>query len=672
MTAAVTRFTLETTWKEPVGDSPRAYHLRLENVGNVPVTGFRLCISGPARLDPQVQVDGAQMTRRLSNFTELAAPAGYVLAPGAVWAVATHGLSYPLRHWSDGATSAYVVLADGTIIPVSARPTTKVGDNAPLLRGARRFVVPASVPATVAVVPWPESVDVQGARELPMGFAIRPDGDDASAAYQAFNALTTALFPVETIARTEAEGGAPVTCLTDTDLPREGYRLDFSPDAMTLHASTRTGFLYGLITLGQILRGARAYPDRFSLPLSGTITDAPCMAWRGCHLDVARQFYSSDEVSQLLRILAWNKLNIFHWHLSDDEAWRVEIDAYPALTEIGAWRGHGLPVPPLLGSGAGRTGGYYTKDAIRKIVALADGLGIAVVPEIDIPGHCFAMIAAIPELRDPDEGGEYGSVQGFPNNCLNPARAETYPILETILDEIIALFPSKMLHVGADEVPLAAWSGSPLALSRLRQLGGDALAARHGSLRDTVGNHGGADAIEGSATAILQAEFLGRVQAFLASRGCVTGGWEEAAHGNVIDKAQSYLVGWRDVAVSGKLASEGYKIVVSPGQAYYLDMSQSTAWSEPGAGWAGWSGPEETYAFDPVGGWSADQLQRFMGVQACIWSEPMTDRAVLDRLVFPRLSAIAETAWTAPDRKSWHRFSALSSLMPILYGHWEA
>lgn len=673
MTAAPSpRFRLETLWTAPEGGAPLAYVLRLANTGTVPVTGFRLSVSGPARLDPTVRVAGAEMTRRLSNYTELAAPAGYVLAPGATWEIATTGLSYPLRHWSDGATGAYVTLPDGTVIPVAAEPTRKAGHNGANLRGARRFPVPARVPAPHSIIPWPAEVRTLGARALSPGFDVDTEAGPAREAWAAFATLTRALFPAEALARPLAEGGERVTCLTDPALPPEGYALAFNDAGIGLSAATRTGFLYGLITLGQMLRGARAFPDRFTLPLSGTISDRPRMGWRGSHIDVARQFYTSEEIARLVAIMAWNKLNVLHWHLSDDEAWRVEIDAYPALTQIGAWRGHGLPIPPLLGSGAARTGGYYTKAAIRDLVALADSLAIRVVPEIDIPGHCFAMLAAIPDLRDPGETGEYTSVQGFPNNCLNPARPETYPILETILDEIIALFPARIVHVGADEVPLAAWSGSPLALERLRRIGGAALADRHAALTNTTGNHGGADAIEGSATARLQAEFLARVQAFLASRGCVTGGWEEAAHGDVIDKAQSYLVGWRDVAVSGKLASQGYDIVVSPGQAYYLDMSQAVDWSEPGAGWAGWSGPEETYAFDPVAGWTPAQMQRLMGVQACIWSEPMTDRAVFDRLVFPRLSAIAETGWTPAASKSWERFSATCGLMPILYGQWEA
>lgn len=663
-------FRLETEWTPAAAGRPLAYLLKLTNRSDTAVSGFRLAVSGPARIDPAARIEGGTLTARLSNHSEFAPPEGFVLAPGATWTLAVHGLSYPLRHWSDGANAAYVVFEDGSTAPVGVAATVSRGDNAPLKRGAVLYPVPATAPVSISVIPWPAEVNIGGRAPTPAGLALKADNGAAAAAAKSFAGLADALFPGDALVRSEAEGGLPVSFETDQGLGAEAYRIDFAPNGVVVRAGAEPGFLYGLITLGQILRGARRHPATFLFPASGSIADQPALRWRGSHLDVSRQFYSSGEVKAFLRILAWNKMNRFHWHLSDDEAWRVEIKAYPALTGIGAWRGHGLALPPLLGSGPQPTGGYYTQDAIRDIVAYATSLGITVVPEIDIPGHCYAMLQAIPELRDPGESGEYQSVQGFPNNCLNPAREETYRVLETIFDEMITLFPGRIIHIGADEVPLGAWSGSPLALARLEALAGKDAAAAHARRNNVVTNHDGADAIEGSGAAVLQAEFLARIQAFLASRGCVTGGWEEAAHGNVIDRAKVYLVGWRNHAISAALAGEGYDIVVSPGQAYYLDMSQSTEWSEPGAGWAGFSSPEKTYRFDPTGGWTEEQRKHFLGIQACIWSEPMSDRGIFDRLVFPRLSAIAESGWTRAEDKSWERFRAIAGLMPILYG-WQ-
>jgi hexosaminidase len=660
---------LETSWRPASDDHAPAYTLRLKNLSSQPLSRFKLCVSGPGRVDPSVQIDGGTVGERLSNFTEFLPPEDFVLATGETWTIAVHALSWPFRHWTDGARSAYVAFDDSSTVSLATTPTQLRGSNVAPKRGAEIYPVPHTPPAPVSVVPWPNHVSISGRRPVPAGLALSAASPKAKAAADAFTDLTEQLFAVEGIVRGASEGGLPVALRLTDGYAAEAYEMIFSPEGVTISGSTQTGLFHGLVTLGQIWRGARFFPHAYSFPTSGQIRDEPAMGWRGLHLDVARQFYGEAEIKKLLAILAWNKLNRFHWHLSDDEAWRVEIDAYPALTEIGAWRGHGLAVPPLLGTGPERSGGYYTKAAIRDIVAHGQKFGIEIVPEIDVPGHCFAMQKAIPELRDPHEIGSYYSVQGFPDNCINPAREQTYRVLETILLELIELFPFKTIHIGADEVPLGAWSGSPEALAKLREIGGEAMADGHAKRLNVITNTHGADDINGSGTAILQALFLERVQKFLAAQGCITGGWEEAAHGNVIDKSKSYLCGWRNVEVSAALAGEGYDMVVCPGQAYYLDMANSPDWDEPGACWAGWSAPEMTYNFDPTEGWSDAQKQKLHGIQACIWSEAMTDRAVFDRLVFPRLSAIAESAWTKPEDKSWDRFKAAAGLMPVLYDY---
>ncbi len=667
---ATPRLHLVTSWTPAAEGREAAYRIALSNAGEMPLRDFRLGINGPGRIDAHAEVEGGTLLERLSNHTLLAPPAGFVLEPGSTWELTVRKLSFPLRHWNDGANTAYVVRGDGGIVPVGIEPTELVGSNAPRLSGAMRFPMAATVPAPISVIPWPQRVAVSGAVPAPPGLALDPQGADAEAAADAFAALTADLFPVEGLVRPAAENGWPVRIASQPGMAIEGYAIAFASDGATVTATTRIGMLYGLITLGQILRGARRYPDRLVFPSGGRIEDEPGLRWRGTHLDVARQFYASAEVERLLKLIAWNKMNRFHWHLSDDEAWRVEIAAYPELTAIGAWRGYGKPLPPLLGSGPQPTGGYYSKAAIRRIVALGERLGIAIVPEIDMPGHCHAALQSLPWLRDPGEIGEYQSVQGFPNNCLNPAVERTYEFVETVVDEMLELFPAGIFHLGADEVPLAAWSGSPLALAMLEKLGGKALAERQRAQLNQIGHHDSADAIAGSATAVLQAEFIRRIHAHLRLKGAITGGWEEAAHGDVLDKASSYLVGWRNVEINAALAAAGYDIVVSPGQRYYLDMANSPSWAESGAGWAGWSGPEDTYAFEPREGMGAAQLKHLLGVQTCIWSESMTDRAIFDRLVFPRISAVAETGWTLPEHKSWPRFRAFAGLMPIMYGHW--
>jgi len=625
-------------------DGEARYRITLSNRGTTTLGGFRLGFSGPGRISAGSPVINGSFVTQLSNYTEIAPPPGFTLPPGADWHVEFESLDHPIRHWTDGATTGFLILADGTTRSLPTTPTRLYQLDTPPKRGTARYPVPATPPVPVSIIPWPQSVEVHGRRTAPFGLALSANGAaEAQAAIDGFASLTATLFPGEGLCRAAHEGGYAVELVSGPG-GREGYAIDFRPEGARITAETRTGFLYGLVTLGQMLRGARGKLLAFNFPTAGRIEDAPKYRWRGCHLDVARRFYSSDDVRRFVALLAWNKLNVLHWHLSDDEAWRVEIDAYPALVEKAAWNGYGLPIPPLLGSGPERTGGYYSKADIRDIVAFAGQVGVDVVPEIDVPGHCYALLQAIPQLRDPGENGLYHSIQSFPNNCLNPGVEATYGVVETIFSEMVDLFPSRYFHVGADEVPHDAWQTSPAA----RVLG-----ARLG--------------IEG--TSALQAHFLQRVQAFLSAKGKITGAWEEAALGGGIDKTHSYLVGWKDKAISRRLASEGYDVVVAPAQAYYLDMANGEAFYEPGAAWAGWSSPETTYAFEPSEGWSEAEKAHLMGIQGCIWSEPMTERAVFDRLVFPRLSAIAETAWST-DR-DFARFTALVGLIPNMYGNYE-
>jgi hexosaminidase len=623
------------------GEQP-SYQVSLTNKSGAPISGFTLGFSGPGCINRESPITGGTIVHQVSNWVEFAPARDFVLEAGLCWDVTIHKLDFLLKHWTDGAVAAMVVLADGSVHPVLTHSSASTANDRPLRRGVVDLPVPVPAPVSASIIPWPKTVTVSGRRTAPDGFAVIAADKIGQEAVASFTGLVDGLFPAEGLVRTRAEGGFPVKLELARGLGAEAYAIDFEPDAATIRASTRTGLVYGLVTLAQTARGARCHPTSFSFPTGGSIEDSPQMGWRGCHLDVSRRFYSSAEVAQFLRIMAWNKLNRFHFHLSDDEAWRVEIDAYPELTGKGAWRGYGMMVPPLLGSGPEPSGGFYTKAAIRGLIALGESLGVEIVPEIDVPGHCYAMLQAMPHLKDPGENGLYHSIQGFPNNCLNPAVAGVYPVIETIFAELCALFPSRYFHVGADEVPEDAWSSSPEAKALLNEL-------------------------EGNDAALLQAHFLGLIQEFLASKGKITGAWEEAAHGGGIAKAKCYLVGWRTPESSRKLAATGYDVVVSPGQAYYLDMANGETWDEPGANWAGWSSPEMTYAFAPGRGWSAAETERLMGIQACIWSEPMSDHGVFDRLVFPRLSAIAETGWTSPGQKSWERFSALSGLMPSLY-----
>jgi len=636
MTAPTTR--LDLAWWPKTADEPPRYVFTLVNHGAEPLAGFVLAWNGHCKIDPATPLENATLLRRISNYTEAAPPPGFVLPPGGTWRFTVRRLNVPLRHWTEAAQAAFLIAHDGSLRAVEVGLCTPAGTPGTPRLGLHLDFPDATPSDGLAIIPWPRHVDVSGTLTPPNGLAIDPTHPAATR----FAALCRRLFPTEPLLDPT---GLPVHHAA-ADLPPEAYRLRFAPTAVTLEAGSPSGHLYGLITLGQILRAARRAPTRCRFPAHGTIEDAPHHPWRGAHLDVARQFYPPAELADFLAILAWNKLNRFHLHLTDDEAWRLDIAAYPDLARLGAWRGHGLPVPPLLGSGTEPHGGAYGKNDLRALVALAHSLAIEIVPEIDVPGHSYAALAALPWLRDPGENGEYWSIQSFPNNSLNPAVPAMVPFVETVLAELLDIFPSPWIHIGADEVPDDAWATSPLARARLAALGGRGASA-------------------------LQADLLRHLQRLLRRAGRITTAWDEGANAGGIAPDGALLMAWQDATVGPRLAAAGYDVVVAPAQRYYLNMALAPDWWEPGASWAGHASTADTYAFDPAAGFAAADLPRLAGVQCCIWSEQLHDRRVFHRLVFPRLSAVAETGWTAPTRKSWPRFAAAARFMPALYGQPE-
>lgn len=267
---------------------------------------------------------------------------------------------------------------------------------------------------------------------------------------------------------------------------------------------------------------------------------------------------------------------------------------------------------PQLGDGAQTRSGHYTQEDARRIVAHAASLHIQVVPEIDIPAHSMATLFSLPELVDGQEAPDsYRSVQGYPNNALNPAVEFTYEFLGKVFDEMVTLFPGEYLHIGGDEVAQGSWLSSPLC---------KALMARE----------------KLAGTAELQSYFLKRIKAMLSERGRKLAGWNEVSHGGGVDRDGTLLMAWEKPAVGIELAQQGYDVVMTPGQAYYLDMAQAEAWAEPGAAWAGYAPPEHTYAYEAEGELPEALQEKMRGIQACIWTENFVSRAYFNRLVFPR------------------------------------
>ncbi|HEY8596137.1 MAG TPA: family 20 glycosylhydrolase [Devosiaceae bacterium] len=639
MTASLCR--LDNQWT-PDGDENGQLELTLTNLGGAALSGFRLVYTALTRNLDRSMVRNATLVRRNANYHEYEPPQGLVLQPGESWTFVVRALTRKPSHITDGVSTAYLILSDGTSHDI------ETGDL--MLKGHVAKRPPVLVPEgrleePVGIIPWPGVTDLDGFGEAPIALFPAPGSPvQAIAAMNEVGALARRLFPnaISVFALTGVAGGLSVQFSTSDDLPSEGYRLDFAEDGVRLASGGAAGLSYALTTLAQMHHAAYAQPETFRFPKSGLISDAPRYEWRGCHLDVSRQVYSLQSVRRFIDILAWNKMNVLHWHLSDDEGWRLEIKALPELTRTGARRGPGEKMTAQLGSGARPSEGFYTQDEVRELIQDAARLHVGIMPEFDIPGHCTAVLAAYPHLIDPEESvGNYHSVQGYENNALNPAMDETYDLLEKVFREVADLFPFPFIHVGGDEVADGSWLGSPKA----REL----MKSRHLS-----------------GTPELQAHLLKKVQAILSGFGKKLAGWDEVSHGGGVEPDGALLMAWQKPEIGLDLARMGYDVVMTPGQAYYLDMAQAHEWLEPGLTWAGVVPPQHCYEYEAAGDFPAELADRLKGVQGCIWSENLVSRQRFNHMVFPRLGAIAEAAWTPMPRKNWQRFCAQSRLMPEL------
>ncbi len=409
---------LDSTFAAPPGGIG-TLRLRLVNAGAVTFSGFRLAFNSFVQLTPAV---GAAMhlTRRIGTYHEIVPPAGFVLQPGAVWDIGPLDCNCPLVHANDGPVGAFLVASDGSTVPVRAVPTeraaaVKMGDAAP--------------PALLL--------------DQPTGVT--------GAAWAAAAGCEIRLYPDDATVLSSSGDGARVEARIDDALGADDFRLGAAAGASlgwTVAAGSSVALQWAFMELARRLRGdGRLVGSAFT----------PRHGYRGLMLDLSRHFYPSADVEEVIDIAAWRRLNRLHLHLTDDQAWRIPIAAYPALTAIGAWRGHGLPIPPQNGSSADAYGGCYTHDDIRRWIAKAGELGIELIPEIDVPGHCYAAIAAVPELRDPDDTGAVQSVHNFPHNVLNPGLPATRTFLETVLGEVADLFPGPWVVIGGDEVPDGVW-----------------------------------------------------------------------------------------------------------------------------------------------------------------------------------------------------------------------
>ena len=413
--------------------------------------------------------------------------------------------------------------------------------------------------------------------------------------------------------------------LTGDEATSEGYTLTVSAAAVEIAAPSSAGLLNGFFTLRQLLPAAnwRLAPlpgVAWSAPCC-TIEDAPRFGWRGCMIDVVRHFAPKHTILRFIDLLAMHHFNRLHLHLTDDQGWRVEIKAFPKLTEIGAHRpntGLGFATSASDPHDGTPHGGYYTQDDLREIVAYAAARGVTVVPEIDLPGHARALVAAYPEFGCLDAPVEVATYFGISRDLVNPL-PHTMAALETILEEVLAIFPSPWLHVGGDEAPLDQWRNSAEIRAYMTRLGIDSAEA-------------------------LRTHFTAQLAAFLAARGRRMVGWDEIIHYGGL-APDSVIMSWRGEKGGMKAAQAGYDVVMAPVFPTYFDYAQDVGADEPLAIGDG-ATLEDVYTYEPAARWpDAATFARVLGVQCQLWREVILDDAHLEYMAFPRACALAEVAW---------------------------
>lgn len=428
--------------------------------------------------------------------------------------------------------------------------------------------------------------------------------------------------------------------VTDESLPAEGYELNVDGEGIEVRASQFPGFLYALQSLEQLLPaavyGTEPAPDAAWEVPCVRIADAPRFAYRGMHLDVARHFFSVDEVKRYIDVMAIHKLNTLHWHLTDDQGWRIEIKRYPELTAVGSIR-KATVVRKEWGTYDGTPyGGFYTQDEIRDVVKYAADRGVTVIPEIDLPGHMLAALTAYPELGCTGGPYEVWGRWGVADDVLCPGREKTFEFLEGVLTEVMELFPSEYIHIGGDECPKVRWEKCPRCQAKIRQLG----------LKDD-GEH--------TAEHYLQSYVTDRIGKFLAQHGRRIIGWDEILEGRA--PSDAVVMSWRGSEGGIAAAKLGHDVIMTPNSHFYFDYYQSLDTDAEPFGIGGYIPMEQVYSYDPAfPELTPEQQKHILGVQANLWTEYVLSDEHLEYMLLPRLAALSEVQWCLPETKDWNRF----------------
>ena len=440
-------------------------------------------------------------------------------------------------------------------------------------------------------------------------------------------------------------GEGNVRLLTDPSLKSEAYSLEVSPQEIIIKASDNKGFFYALQTIRQLLPPSierESLSDKnleWSIPVV-TIQDEPRYGYRALLLDASRFFIPKENVLRIIDCMSMLKLNTLHFHLTDDNGWRVEIKKYPRLTEVGAWRvdRQDLPFPARRNPKKGEptpVGGFYTQEDIREMVAYAAERQVEIVPEIDMPAHSNAALAAYPKLACPVVKEYIGVLPGLGGRNSEiiycAGNDSVFTFLQNVMDEIMELFPSRYIHIGGDEAQKTHWKQCPLCQARMK--------------KEQLANEED-----------LQGYFMKRISDYVRSKGREVIGWDELTNSSFLPD-NSIILGWQGFGQAAlKAAEEGHRFIMTPARIMYLIRYQGPQWFEP-VTYFGNNTLKDVYDYEPVQkDWKPEYASLLMGVQGSMWTEFCNKPEDVDYLLFPRLAAVAEVAWTQPDKKDWALF----------------
>lgn len=513
-----------------------------------------------------------------------------------------------------------------------------------------------NVTTDYAVVPLPQKLEIQNGRFLLNGKTKIYFDEELQKEAEFLKEYIKLQTGVDVTFGTEGKFDKGIFLHIDQKVTeKEGYKIDGNSKLITVSGNNAQGVFYGLQTLRQMIKQVTAENNEvhYVIP-SVKIEDAPRFAYRGMHLDVGRHMFPMEFIKKYIDLLALHKMNKFHWHLTEDQGWRLEIKKYPKLTEVGAWREQTAIGKNFPGAYEGATfkgdgkryGGFYTQEEAREIVRYAAERHITVIPEIDMPGHMLAALAAYPELGNGTGPYKVAEYWGVFEQVLAP-KEETFQFLEDVLTEVIDIFPSEYIHIGGDEAPKKEWKESAQAQEVIKRLG----------LKDDT-EPSAIDGRKHSKEEKLQSYFISRVEKFLNGKGRQIIGWDEILEGGLAPNAT--VMSWRGVEGGIAAAKAGHKAIMTPGGYCYFDHYQDAVDAEtkqPYLSICCLTTVEKTYSYDPVPTeFTPEQAKLILGVQANLWTEYIHSPEQAEYMVAPRMTALSEVQWTPVAQKNYDQF----------------